>query len=153
MDDTEEILLRALGWNGTEYPAPGVAPDIAQGRYTTIVVAPHRDNFDMDLRIEMHDGAPVDDLADWQEIFEATITAGPAGISYQSPTVEGADLPIPAGTCSLRISGRDFLRPEWVDDGSIGYDDRYRFQFWPETQPIEAVRLKRLDHSESCGHI
>src|ERR1700710_1828114 len=51
-DNTEEILLRALGWNGAESPAPGVAPDIAQGRYTTIVVAPHRGNDDMDLRLE-----------------------------------------------------------------------------------------------------
>lgn len=84
-DDDLEILNQAQGWDGTEYAAPKVAPGIAQGRYTTIVVAPHRDNFDMNLRVEIHDGPPVDDLADWQDVFEATVEAGPTGIWYRSP--------------------------------------------------------------------
>ncbi len=152
-DDTEAILLRALGWNGTKYAEPDSAPGIAQGRYTTIVSTPHRDNFDMDLRVEMHDNPPADDSADWQEIFEATVTAGPTGMWYHTPTLDSTHLDIPAGTYRIRISGTDFLRPEWVDDDSIGYADRYRFQLLAETQPIAPIRLKRWDHPESCGHV
>lgn len=154
-DDTQQILLRALGWNGSEYPAPGVAPDIAQGRYTTIVVTPHRGNFDMDLRVEMHDGPPADDSADWQEVFEAGgVTAGPTGIWYHTPTMDSTLLPVPAGTYRIRISGRDFLRPEWNEEDDSGHhDDKYRFQLWPDTASSEPVRLKRWEHPESCGHI
>lgn len=153
VDDTSETLQQALGWNGTEYTAHDDAPSIAQGRYSTVVTTPHRDNFDMDLRVEMLDGPAVDDSADWQEIFEATVAAGPTGIWYHTPTLDSTRLEIPVGIYRLRISGRDFLRPVWVDDGSVGYDDKYRFQFWPETQPIASIRLKRWEHPEICGHI
>ena len=155
MDDTEDILLRALGWDGSEYAAPDVAPGIAQGRYTTIVVTPHRDNNDMDLRVELHDGPPPDDLADWQEVFEAAgVAAGPGGMWYHTPTMDSTPLPIPAGTYKIRISGRDFFRPEWSEENdTLHYDDKYRFQLWPDAASSEPVRLKRWDHPESCGHV
>lgn len=49
-DDEVEILHRAF------------APGIARGRYVTVVVTPHRENFDMDLRVELLDDPPADDL-------------------------------------------------------------------------------------------
>ena len=141
MDDEGEILERAF------------APGIAQGRYVTVVITPHRDNWDMDLQVELLDGPAEDDLAEWLDVFHATVDAGPDGIWYHTPTMDSAVLPIPPGKYRIRISGRGFLRPEWVDGDSIHFDDNYRFQFWPESRPIEPLRLKEWDHPETCGHI
>jgi hypothetical protein len=56
---------------------------IAQSGGVLGVESPHQNNFAMRLTFEVWDSAPDDDVADWQEAFEAHLQIGEAGPTYR----------------------------------------------------------------------
>jgi hypothetical protein len=70
-------------------------------------LCPHQNNFEMPLVVERWDTEPPDDLADWQEAFDAVLPVREDGLYYQPVVVtEQWDLHVPPGTYAVRITGR-----------------------------------------------
>lgn len=128
-DLVEEVLHRALAGDG-----------IAQGGGLLVVLVPHQNNFEMPLRVERWNAEPPGDLDAWQEAFTASIQVGSSGVWYQSPTLSGSGIEVPAGRYDLRICGRGFVNRGWP--GSTTPGDVWRFQLWPTTVPGAPRRLR-----------
>ncbi|WP_380156099.1 hypothetical protein [Kineococcus sp. R86509] len=120
--DTEAVLQRALNGN-----------HIAQEDHLLIITCPHQNNFEMPLRLERWDAAPQEDLQDWQEAYEAHVSVNEYGLYYQSPTLEGTQLPVPAGEYHALITGRGFISRGWP--GSTAPGDAWRIRLWPSSGP------------------
>jgi hypothetical protein len=117
-------------------------PEIAssEGNEVVVVLSPHQNNFAMRLRVERWTVQPPDDLDDWQEAFLTGLVVGDDGLAYESPTMEGATIPVPPGRYAARISGRGFVNRGWP--GSTTPGDAWRVQLWPAAGPMPARRLR-----------
>jgi hypothetical protein len=114
---------------------------IAQSGNLLIVLSPHQNNFEMSLTVQRWAAEPPPDLPAWQEVFEATLEVGAAGLRYESPTLPEHNLPVPAGRYAVRIAGRGFLNHGWP--GSTTPGDEWRIQLWPSTARRPATRVAR----------
>ncbi|WP_353650853.1 hypothetical protein ABLG96_08140 [Nakamurella sp. A5-74] len=142
MDDMVDLLGHAFD------------PGIASGKDSTVFVLPHRDAFGVPLQAQLWDSEPPKDLGGWDEAFEASLIAGERGVTWVSPTVEGVDIPVPAGRYRARISGRGLLRPPWDEElDEKAFSDQYRIQLWPTTDMAPPERLLRWPHPETCSCI
>jgi hypothetical protein len=112
-----------------------------EGNEFVVVLSPHQNNFAMPLRVEVWPSEPPDDLDNWQEAFLTGLLVGPAGLDYESPTMEGATVPVPPGRYAARIAGRGFVNRGWP--GSTTPGDEWRVQLWPAAVPIRPRRLRR----------
>ncbi len=75
--DYSQLYLR--GWSDFE-PEGGIGPvaeraigspeRVAGDGWVIVVISPHRNNFDMQVRVERWTGPPPDDLDEWQEAVE-----------------------------------------------------------------------------------
>jgi hypothetical protein len=110
------------------------------GNELVVVISPHQNNFAMPLRVEVWPAEPPSDLDDWQEAFLTGLVVGPAGLAYESPTMEGTTVPIPPGRYAVRITGRGFVNHGWP--GSTTPGDHWRLQLWPTPGPIQPRRLR-----------
>jgi hypothetical protein len=118
--------------------------EIGQSVYGLCVLCPHQNNFAMVLLVERWDAEPPDDLADWQEAFDAVLPVRETGLYYQ-PVVanEQWDLHVPAGTYAVRIAGRGFVARGWPGTTTPG--DEWRIQLWPGTAAAPPRHLKRWE--------
>jgi hypothetical protein len=131
-EDADNIVDRAIDEGN----------DIAQSIYGLCVLCPHQNNFEMALTVQRWDAPPPDDLADWQEAFEATLPVRETGLYYQPVVVNKQwDLHVPAGTYAVRITGRGFLARGWP--GSTTPGDEWRIQLWPGTAGAPPRHVKR----------
>ena len=133
-DELDDLLDRAHKGDGiaqvpVEYTFSG----------TLLVVCPHQTNFQMPLRIEVWDGPPPDDTADWPEAFEAHLDVDPHGLYYTSPLMSAVRLDVPPGGYHAVITGRGFIAR-----GNTGVPhppDSWRIRVWPSAGPRAARRL------------
>jgi hypothetical protein len=100
------------------------------------------------VRVELSPLEPPDDLDEWQEAFLAGLLVGDGGLVYETPTLEGATVPVPPGRYAVRIAGRGFLNRGWP--GSTTPGDEWRIQLWPASTPIRPRRLRRWHHPEEA---
>jgi len=114
---------------------------IAQGEAILVILSPHQNNFEMALTVELWDDEPPDDLADWQEGFQAFLGVDGLGVFYMSPIETYVDLDVPPGNYQVRIVGRGFINYGWP--GSTTPGDTWRIQFWPSNDIIEPTRIAR----------
>jgi hypothetical protein len=122
----------------TAIDGPGIAS--SGSNEVVVVLSPHQNNFAMRLRVERWAAQPPDDLEDWQEAFLTGRLVGQEGLAYESPTMEGATIPVPPGRYAARIAGRGFVNRGWP--GSTTPGDAWRVQLWPASGPIPARRLR-----------
>jgi 8-oxo-dGTP pyrophosphatase MutT (NUDIX family) len=115
------------------------ADGIAQVPGTLVVLSPHQNNFEMPLRVEVWDGPPPDDTAEWPEAFEAHLEIDPHGLSYNSPTMTTVSLGVPPGRYHTLITGRGFVAHGWP--GSTTPGDSWRLRLWPSASPQPPRRL------------
>jgi hypothetical protein len=135
VDDDADPLLRLL-----EEASSGEGIAGTEGNEFVVVLSPHQNNFAMGLRVEVWPAEPPDDLDDWQQVFLTGLLVGPDGLDYQSPTLQGETIPVPAGRYAARIAGRGFLNWGWP--GSTTPGDVWRIQLWPAPSPIRPRRLR-----------
>jgi antitoxin (DNA-binding transcriptional repressor) of toxin-antitoxin stability system len=123
-----------------EEAAHGQGIAVTEGNELVVVISPHQNNFAMPLRVEVWPAEPPSDLDDWQEAFLTGLVVGPAGLAYESPTMEEATVPVPPGRYAVRITGRGFVNHGWP--GSTTPGDHWRLQLWPTPDPIRPRRLR-----------
>jgi hypothetical protein len=111
-----------------------------EGNEMVVVFSPHQNNFAMPLRVEVWPAEPPSDLDDWQDAFLTGLVVGPDGLDYESPTMEGASVPVPPGRYAVRITGRGFVNRGWP--GSTTPGDEWLLQLWPEDGAIRPRRLR-----------
>lgn len=118
--------------------------DIAQGEDMLVILVPHQNNVEMSLTVERWSVEPPDDLADWEEVFEAPIEVTDDGLEYTSPD-DGLCVPldVPQGQYRARIVGRGFVNRGWP--GSITPGDVWRIQLWPSTDDTAARHILRWE--------
>ena len=134
-DELDDLLRRAL-----EGDSIAQTPVEYTFGSTLLVLCPHQTNFQMPLRIEVWDGPPPDDIADWPEAFEAHLDVDPHGLYYSSPLMGAARLDVPPGGYHAVITGRGF-----VARGNTGVPhpgDSWRIRVWPSAGPPAARRLR-----------
>ncbi len=87
------------------------------GQYGPVltVLSPHQNNFEMRLTVEVWDGPVADDIDDWEEVFEARLDVDEAVIQYDSPTLDGVAIPVPAE----RIGRSSPAEVSWLVDGPV----------------------------------
>jgi hypothetical protein len=115
---------------------------IAQVPGLLLVLSPHQSNFEMSLRVEVWDGPPPDDAAEWPEGFEAHLDVAEDGLIYDSPPGGGVhQVPLRVPPCAYHalITGRGFIANGWP--GSIAPGDSWRIRLWPSTGPQAPRRL------------
>lgn len=124
--------------------AANATDNIAQDDDLLVVLSPHQNNFEMALTVERWATEPPNDLAEWEEGFEAPITVTEQGLEYTSPD-DGLCVPldVPEGRYRVRIVGRGFINRGWP--GSTTPGDVWRMQFWPSTDQTAAQRIRRWD--------
>jgi hypothetical protein len=133
LSDPMALLSEALEGDG-----------IAGDGQTVIVRSPHQNNFAMALRVEVWSDRPPDDLDEWQEAFEATLTvAGSGQLVYNSPTLSTVVCPMPAGQYEMLLTGRGIVARGWP--GSTEPGDSWRLRLWPAHGEIVARRLRSWD--------
>lgn len=115
---------------------------IAQRGGVLVVISPHQNNFEMPLLIERWSGEPPPDLDDWQVAYAAHLAVGDDGIYYETPTLDGVDIAVPAGAYRALITGRGFVGHGWP--GSTKPGDVWRIQLWPSSDRIEPIRLREF---------
>ncbi len=105
---------------------------------TFLVLSPQQTNYEMPLRVEVWDGPPPDDTADWPEAVEAHLEVDPHGLYFSSTTNSAPRLDVPPGGYHALITGRGF-----VAYGSTGQppDDSWRMRLWPSRGPQAARRI------------
>jgi hypothetical protein len=130
-----DLMLQLLD---TAINGPGIAS--SDGNEVVVVLSPHQNNFAMPLRVELWATQPPDDLDAWQEAFLTGLAVGEEGLAYESPTMEGATIPVPPGRYAARITGRGFVNRGWP--GSTTPGDSWRVQLWPASGPMLARRLR-----------
>lgn len=113
--------------------------NIAQERHGLVVLSPHQNNFEMPFRVERWSAPADDDLAQWQEAFEAHLVVGEYGVTYETPTLDGEGFDVPAGTYHALITGRGFVAHGWP--GSTTPGDEWRMRLWPADEAFEPRRL------------
>jgi hypothetical protein len=112
---------------------------IAHSPGCVVVLSPHQNNFEMPLRVEVWDGPPPDDIAEWPEAFETHLDVNEEGLTYHSPVWDAVDLPVPPGGYHALITGRGFVAHGWP--GSTTPGDSWRIRLWPSTGPDATRRL------------
>lgn len=120
--DMDEIVQLAIGAGG-----------IAQNPEALVVLSPHQMNFKMPLRVEVWDGPPPGDPAEWPEAFEAHLDVGNRGLAYDSPVEHFAELGVPPGAYHALITGRGFVAHG--STGSMTPGDSWWIQLWPSAGP------------------
>lgn len=121
--------------------AANAGDGIAQGRAVLVILSPHQNNFELGLTVELWDDEPPDDLADWEEGFQAFLGIDDRGVVYMSPTDTYVNLDVPPGNYQVRIVGRGFINYGWP--GSTTPGDTWRIQFWPSDDFIEPKCIAR----------
>jgi hypothetical protein len=134
MDELSDLLQKAHEGDGiaqlpVEYSFSG----------TLLVLSPHQANFEMPLRVEVWDGLPPDDMAEWPEAFEAHLDVDPHGLRYDSPTMGTVRLGVPPSAYHMLITGRGFVAHGWPGSATPG--DSWRIRLWPSTGPQAPRRL------------
>lgn len=127
--DTMDILNEAIEGRG-----------IAQRRGTTVVLSRHQNNFAMPLRVEVWATPPMDDLDEWELACDVHIDVSEAGLTYASPTMNPAELPVPPGSYRVRVCARGFVAYGFT--GSTTPPDVWRLQCWPDDGPDRPQILK-----------
>ncbi|MGW5667872.1 hypothetical protein [Micromonospora sp. NPDC003776] len=116
-------------------------PGIASDERSVVVLSPHQNNFAMSLRVEVWQTAAPDDLSEWEEAFEASLTINSDGkLLYVSPTTSPHTCQVPAGRYAVRVVGSGFVSRGWP--GSTRPGDHWRVQLWPSVDRVEPRRLK-----------
>src|SRR5262249_6908552 len=68
---------------------------------------------------------PPEDVDEWQEAFEATLTVGEGGqLTYASPTLSTVVCPVPPGRYEVLVTGRGIVAQGWP--GSTQPGDSWR---------------------------
>jgi hypothetical protein len=131
-DLTIEVLARAQDADG-----------VAQDDGLTVILSPRQYDSGMRLAVEVWNGAPPDDLPEWQEAFEVHIDVTDYGLRYESPTLNGVMISVPAGSYDAAVTGRGFHAHQWPNR-STAPGDEWRIRLWPSTGPDRARRLRRF---------
>ncbi len=141
--DYSQLYLR--GWSDFE-PEGGIGPvaeraigspeRVAGDGWVIVVISPHRNNFDMQVRVERWTGPPPDDLDEWQEAVEGPLTVEGGLLWLDSPTMTPVSTPVPDGHYAARVCGRGFVKRGDTPTTTPG--DVWRVQIWP------AVQVRRL---------
>lgn len=118
----------------------GIAQDPVDYTFsgTLLVLSPQEYSSEMPLRVELWDGPPPDDTADWPEAVEAHLDVDPHGLWYTT-FGRAARLDVPPGGYHALITGRGFIAY-----GSVGADApdvTWRIRLWPSPGPQAARRL------------
>lgn len=121
---------------------------IAQADGLLVVESPHQNNFEMPLGVEIWDARPDDDLPEWEEVFEAHLDVGEAGLTFESPTVDLTDIEVGPGSYHVLITGRGFVSRGWP--GSTEPGDQWRIRLWPSDTQLPPRRLKRWSEPPSA---
>ena len=106
---------------------------------TLLLLQPQQYNSQMPLRVEVWDGPPPDDTADWPEAVEAHLEVDPHGLYYTSTLGRGARLDVPPGGYHALITGRGFIA--YGSEGAHAPDVNWRIRLWPSLGPQAARRL------------
>ena len=101
--------------------------------------------------MEQWDGPAPDDVVEWEEGYVTGLTVDEHGLMYQSPTMDGYLLDLPAGTGQARITGRGFVNRGWPGTTTPG--DVWRLQVWPAEAPGEAARIARWTHPDGTSPV
>jgi hypothetical protein len=141
--DYGQLYLR--GWSDFE-PEGGIGPvaerairspeRVAGDGWALVVISPHRNNFDMHVRVERWSGPAPDDLDAWQEAVEGPVTVEGGRLWLDSPTMTPVSTPVPDNHYLARVCGRGFVNRGDTPTTTPG--DVWRVQIWP------AVQVRRL---------
>jgi hypothetical protein len=121
---------------------------IAQAAGLVVVTSPHQNNFAMPLLVEVWDGEPVGDLAQWQEAFEAHLDVAVDGLVYESPTMDMVEIEVPQGSYHALITGRGFVAYGWPGSSEPG--DEWRIWLWPSAGPANPARLRQFTGADDA---
>jgi hypothetical protein len=122
---------------------------IAGDAYAVVVLSPHQNNFEMPFRVEVWDGEPPEDEADWEEIFLCGLVVDDGGLRYQSPITNTTVFDVPPGNYAVLICGRGFVNHGWP--GSTRPGDAWRVRIWPSAHlpVLVPFRIKAWQQPES----
>jgi hypothetical protein len=129
LPEVSEVVDQAIASDG-----------IAQIPGLLVVLSPHQANFKTPLRIEVWDGPPPGDAAEWPEAFEAHLDVAHDGLSYHSPAISAVRLGVRPGAYHALITGRGFVAHGWP--GSTTPGDSWRIRLWPSPGPLAPRRLR-----------
>lgn len=115
---------------------------VAQADGVVVVLSPHQNNLEMPLAVEVWDGAPDEDLDQWEQAFEAHLDVSDGGLIYGSPTMSSTAIDLPAGSYRALITGTGFAAEGWP--GSTTPGDHWRIQLWPDAGPPGPSRVRPL---------
>jgi antitoxin (DNA-binding transcriptional repressor) of toxin-antitoxin stability system len=131
-----------------EEAASGEGIAASEENELVVVISPHQNNFAMPLQVQVWPAEPPDDLDDWEEAFLTGLVVGSGGLVYETPTREGATVPVPPGRYVVRVAGRGFVNRGWP--GSTAPGDEWRIRLWPASTPIRPCRVRRWAHPEEA---
>lgn len=104
------------------------SPAESSSSSTLVVLSPHQTNLERPLRLEIWNGPPPDDTADWPEAFEAHLDVDPHGLYYTSPMMAAVKLHVPPGAYHALITGRGFIARG--NPGVPHPGDSWRIRLW-----------------------
>ncbi|MDX6228145.1 MAG: hypothetical protein QOI76_1535 [Frankiales bacterium] len=114
------------------------ADGVAQLGGLLVLVTPNQWNFELPLRVEVWDEAPVDDLEEWQHAYEAHVEVADE-LWWDSPTTVAQDLQVPPGAYRVLITGRGFTA--FGDTEPEPATDHWRLRLSPSNGPTAPRRL------------
>lgn len=113
-------------------------PSASDGR-SIMVMSPHQNNFEMRVVVETWTRQPPRDDESWEQVSVERLSIGAEQVLLiESPTLEPADVSLPAGEYWVEISGRGFVNYGWP--GSTAPGDDWRLRIWPASEPAADVR-------------
>ena len=93
-----------------------------------VILPPSQYNFEAPLKVEVGEGPPPDDSADWDHVVDVPLPLPSGHLVFEAsgggPATEAV---VPANTYRARISGRDFV----AGIGEIEGHESWRVQLWP----------------------
>jgi hypothetical protein len=114
------------------------ADGVAQLGGLVVVLTPNQYNFELQLRVEIWDEEPEDDLAEWQHAYEVHVEVADE-LWWDSPTTEAQDLEVPPGVYHVLITGGGFTASD-EPEPDVG-TDHWRLRLWPSAGPTAPRRL------------
>lgn len=63
-------------------------------------------------------------------------------MTYETPTLDTVEIPVPAGSYRILVTGRGFVGHGWP--GSTTPGDTWRIQLWESSDRIDPIQLRAL---------
>lgn len=128
------VLLRALDDANQSGRGIGVSDGLID------VLAPVRFNYEAPMRVEVLDGEPADDIAEWDHVVDLDFDAPSGKVAFLESGETEIEFvcEVPVGRYRSRVSVTGYDHPVLMGGGL----DSYRLQLWPRGSDQEPVMRK-----------